>query len=141
MDKTKKVQPNQIPYEAYKEIEEAIGKENITADRATIECYSRFGIDIAGYLKKHAKDPSNIPACIVLPDSTEDIQAVVRIANKYKIPFIPMTNGQLGAACMPTTPAPTICIHFSRMNRVLELNEEKMTIKIEPYVDYGQVQA
>ncbi len=141
MDKTKRVKPNQIPYEAYKEIEEAIGKENITADRATIECYSRFGIDIAGYLKKHAKDPSNIPACIVLPDSTEDIQAVVRIANKFKIPFIPMTNGQLGAACMPTTPAPTICIHFSRMNRVIELNEEKMTIKIEPYVDYGQVQA
>jgi len=117
MEEPKKVVPNRIPAEIYKEIEEAIGKDNITEDRATVECYSKFGIDITGYLKKHAKDPSNIPACIVLPDSTEDIQKIVRIANKYKIPFIPMTNGQLGIASMPTTPEPTICIHFSKMNR------------------------
>lgn len=141
MKKTGKVIPGRIPPEAYSEIEQAIGRENITRDRAIVECYSRFGIDITGYLKKHAKDPSNIPACITLPGTAEDIQAIVRIANKYKIPFIPMTNGQLGVANMPTSPAPFICIHFSRMDRVLEINEDAMTMKIEPYVDYGQVQA
>lgn len=141
MEKKKKVQPNRVSPEVFKALEDIVGKENISQDRAVVETYSRFGIDIPGYLKKHAKDPSNIPACVVLPGSTEEVQAVVRVANKHRVPFIPMTNGQLGIACMPTTPAPTICIHFSRMDRIVELDEDAMTMRVQAYVDYGQVQA
>ena len=89
----------------FQALEVIVGKENITEDRAIIETYSKFGIDITGFLKKHAKDASNIPACVVLPATTEEIQEIVRAANKYRITFISMTNGQLGVACMPTTAA------------------------------------
>ena len=125
----------------YQALEAVVGKEYITEDRAIVETYSRFGIDIPGYLKKHAKDASNIPACVVMPSTIEEIQGIVRAANKYRVPFISMTNGQLGVANMPTTPAPTICIHYSRMNRVLGIDEESMTMRVQPYADYGQVQA
>lgn len=141
MDQQKKVKPNRLPREVYQHLETVVGKEYITEDRAILETYSRFGIDITGFLKKHAKDPSNIPACVVLPATTEEIQEIVRVANNYRVPFISMTNGQLGIATMPTTPVPTICIHFSRMNTILELDEESMTMRVQPYVDYGQVQA
>jgi FAD/FMN-containing dehydrogenase len=141
MEKNNKVQPNKLPTEVYQELENIVGKENITEDRATVETYSRFGIDIIGYLKKHGKDPSNIPACVILPGSTNEVQAIVLIANQYKVPFIPMTNGQLGIVCMPTTPAPTICIHFSRMNRITAFDEDAMTMRVQSYVDYAQVQA
>ena len=141
MTQQKKVISNKLPQEVYQALEAIVGQENITKDRAIVETYSRFGIDITGFLKKHAKDPSNIPACVVLPETTEEIQEIVRIANQYKIPFVPITNGQLGIANMPTSPAPTIFIHFSRMNRVIELDEESMTMRVQPYVDYGQAQA
>ena len=141
MEQQKKVIPNKLPREVYQALETIVGKENISEDRAIVETYSRFGIDITGYLKKHARDASNIPACVVLPATTEEIQAIVRAANTYRVPFISMTNGQLGVACMPTTPAPTICIHYSRMNRVLGIDEESMTMRVQPYADYGQVQA
>jgi len=141
MKKQQKVLPNKLPREVYRELEAIVGKEYITQDRAIVETYSRFGIDIPGYLKKHARDASNIPACVVLPATTEEIQAIVRAANKYRVPFISMTNGQLGVASMPTTSAPTICSHYSRMNRVIGLDEESMTMRVQPYADYGQVQA
>ena len=141
MEEKKKVNPNRLPPDVYAELEAVVGKENISQDRAIVETYSRFGIDINGYLKKHAKDPSNIPACIVLPETTREIQSIVRIANKHKTPFVSMTNGQLGITCMPTTPAPTICIHYSRMNNIIEIDEESMTMRVQPYVDYGQAQA
>ncbi len=141
MTQQKKVIPNKLPGEVFKALEAVVGKENITEDRAIVETYSKFGIDISGFLKKHAKDPSNIPACVVLPQTTEEIQKIVRVANRHKIPFVPVTNGQLGIANMPTTPAPTLFIHFSRMNNIIEIDEESMTMRVQPYADYAQVQA
>lgn len=141
MEQNKKAEPQYFPPEIYQALEDIVGSENISQDRAILETYSKFSIDIAGYLKKHAKDPSNIPACVVLPSTTEEIQAIVRLANTHKIPFVPFTNGQLGIANCPTKPLPTICIHFSRMNKILELNEKTLSATVQPYVDYGQLQA
>jgi len=136
-----KVEPRYLPSEVYRALEEIVGKEHITQDRAILETYSKFSVDIASYLKKHAKDPSTIPACVILPSTTEEIQAIVRVANTYKVPFVPFTNGQLGIASCPTTPQPTIVIHFSRMNQILEINSKTMTARVQPYVDYAQLQA
>jgi len=141
LESKKKVEPQLLPAEIYQALEYIVGKENITQDRAILETYSKYSVDIVSYLKKHTKDPSNIPACVVLPSTTEEVQAIVRVANKHKIPFVPFTNGQLGIANYPTKPLPTLCIHFSRMNKILELNERNMMARVQPYVDYGQLQA
>ncbi|MCK5513868.1 MAG: hypothetical protein KAJ00_05175, partial [Deltaproteobacteria bacterium] len=69
MEAKKKVEPQYLPPEVYLSLEDIVGKEHITQDRAILETYSKFSIDITGYLKKHAKDPSNIPACVVLPST------------------------------------------------------------------------
>jgi len=140
MNTTTKCIPAQIDPAAYRALENVVGPDNISSDRAVLECYSKFSIDSAGTLKKHAKDPSNIPACVVLPGSTEEVQSIVRVCNRYGAPFIPMTNGQIGFSG-PTTPLPTVCIHMSRMNRVLDINESTMTARLEAYADYAQVQA
>lgn len=141
MDSKKHVGPQYLSPAIYKALEDIVGNEYITQDRAILETYSKFSIDIAGYLKKHTKDPSNIPACVVLPSTTEEVQSIVRLANKHKVPFVPFTNGQLGIANYPTKPVPTIVIHFSRMNKILDINTQTMTATIQPYVDYGQLQA
>ena len=88
MEEKKAVRANRLPPAIYAELEAVVGKDYISQDRAVIETYSRFGIDIIGYLKKHAKDPSNIPACIILPGTTEEIQAVVRMPTNIKFLFL-----------------------------------------------------
>lgn len=135
----KKMIPNKLPPEVYRALENIVGKEWISEDRAIVETYSKLSLDAEGFLKKHMRDPSNIPACVVLPGDTEEVQSIVRVANKYKVPFVPFTNGQ--ALSAPTSSTPTICVHLSRMNRVLAIDEENMTATLEAYADYGQLMA
>lgn len=129
--------PARLAPEIYRELENIVGSDWISQDRAIVETYSKLSIDAAGYLQKHMKDPSSIPACVVLPGSTKEVQSIVKVANTYKVPFVPFTNGQM--LCAPTSAVPTICIHLSRMNRVLGIDEENMTATLEPYVDYAQL--
>ena len=136
---TKKMITNKLPVEVYKALENVVGSQWVSQDRADLECYSKLSLDAEGIIKKHMKDPSSIPACVVLPGSTEDVQAIVRVANKHRVPFVPFTNGQAMSA--PTTNEPTICVHLSRMNRVLKIDEDTMAATLEPYVDYGQLLA
>lgn len=139
MDK-KKCVPGRLPPEIYKALEDIVGEEYISEDRAIVECYSKFSVDSGGTLKKHAKDPSNIPACIVLPESTEDVQAIMRVCNRFKVPVIPFTNGMISFNG-PPTPEPTVCVHMSRMNKVLEIDEDNLTARLQAFVDYAQLQA
>ncbi len=136
----KKMIPAKLPPDIYRALEDVVGQEYISQDRAVLECYSKFSVDAGGTLKKHMKDPSNIPACIVYPESTEDVQAIMRICNRYKINVIPFTNGMITFSG-PTTPDPTVCVHVSRMNKVLDVNEDTLTARVEAYVDYAQLQA
>ncbi len=138
--KDKKVIPNRVSREVLQALEDVVGPEWVSEDRAVIETYSRFSVDAAGTLRKHQKDPTAIPACIVLPATTEEVQAIMRITNRFKVQVIPFTNGMISFSG-PTNPLPTICVHVSRMNRVLEIDEENLTATLQAYADYGQLQA
>ena len=140
MEQKKKCVPAQLAPDIYRALENIVGPANISCDRAVLECYSKFSIDSAGTLKKHAKDPGNIPACVVLPGSTVEVQSVVRVCKRFHVHFIPFTNGQIGFNG-PTTPLPTVCIHLSRMNRVLAIDPNTLTARLEAFADYAQVQA
>ncbi len=115
-----KVIPNKVSREVFQALQDVVGPEWISEDRAVIETYSRFSVDTAGALRKHQRDATMIPACIVLPGSTDEVQAIMRIANRFGVQVIPFTNGMI-AFNGPTNPLPTICVHVSRMNRVLDM--------------------
>jgi len=133
----KRIVPAGLEPHVYEELEKIVGSDWISNDRAVIETYSKLSLDPDGYLKKHMKDPSSLPACVILPGSTEDVQSIVRIANTHGVPFVPFTNGQMMSA--PTTKDATLCIHLSRMNNVVSVDEDTMTATVEAYADYGQV--
>jgi hypothetical protein len=52
-----------LPREVITALINIVGEEWVSEDRAIVETYSRFSVDITGTLKKHLKDPSSIPAC------------------------------------------------------------------------------
>ena len=139
MTERKKVIPARIPREVYRALNDIVGSDFITEDRAVIETYSKCSVDCPGFLKKHARDPSNIPACVVLPATTEEVQAICRVASRYGIKLNPFTNGQFLLAAQ-TTGDPTICVHVSRMNWV-RIDEDTMSARLGAYADYGQLQA
>ena len=91
------------------------------------------------YLDAFALDDgsSHAPSAIVAPDSVEQIQAVVQLANKYKLPIWPIARGKnygYGGAA-PEMPG-TVVLDLSRMKRVLEVNEKNGYCLIEPGVGF-----
>ena len=79
-----------------------------------------------------------LPAAVVLPLSREDVQAIVRICARHRIPFVARGAGTgLSGGALPA--ANGIVISFARMNRILSVDIPNQRITVEPGVINAQV--
>ncbi len=63
------------------------------------------------------------PDVVVLPDSTEEVSKIMALAYKQKIPILGRGSGtNLTGGTIPTKGG--IVLHFSRMNRILDIDLE-----------------
>ena len=82
----------------------------------------------------------NIPDAVVFVRCREDVISVVKKANEYKIPIICRGAGtNTVGACRVEHGG--IILNFSKMNKILEINKENMTAKVQPGVVLGDFQA
>jgi 4-cresol dehydrogenase (hydroxylating) len=110
---------------------EALGPDKIAADSAVLGRYSRT-----------LQDSGPCPCCILYPTSTEEVQAVVKVAGEHGVPVYPISRGKnwgYGDACAPTEGA--AIVDLSRMNRIIEVNTELAYAVIEPGVSQGELHA
>jgi glycolate oxidase len=108
-----------ISKEAYREIEDVVGTENISDDPVIKYAYR------SPYLT------------VVLPGNTAEVAAVVKLCNKHKIPFKAQSTGW---SFYPPN-YDFIFIDLRRMNRLIEINEKNMYAVVEPYVISAQLMA
>ena len=84
-------------------------------------------------------DIKNIADAVVFVQNTEEVQQVVKLAAKYKIPIICRGAGtNVVGAC--TIEHGGIILNFSKMNKILEINPQNMTAKVQPGVIVGELQ-
>ena len=130
-----KVVPQRLSREAYHALESVVGKEWVSEDRAVIEGYVISCIEAGVSIRALHKDRALRPAAVVLPASTEEVQGIVKIANRYGFPVQPYANAQSQTAC--TVPG-TVVVSMRRMNKI-RVDEENMRMTVEPCVDYGMI--
>lgn len=119
------------PYAAFEDI---LGPDNISADPVILYSYAwRSGL-LAGATKFMPRFEA-----VVLPASTEEVQAIVRLCNKFNLQFKASSTGW-GVFNDPSGPG-VIRIDLRRMNRIIEINEKNMYAVVEPYVIGAQLQA
>ncbi len=76
---------------------------------------------------------------VIMPDSAEQIQEIVKIANKYKIPLVPWVSGiNFGSIATPRKGG--ILVDLRRLNRVLEVNEDDMYAVVEGGITWADLQ-
>lgn len=81
----------------------------------------------------------NLPDAVVFVENTEQVQRVVKLANKYKVPIICRGAGtNVVGAC--TVEHGGIILNFSRMHKILSISKENMTAVVEPGVVLGDLQ-
>ena len=86
-----------------------------------------------------AVEPSRqlLASAAIAPESVEQVQQVVRTANKYRIPLYAISTGRnLGYGGSAPTFSGSVVVDLKRMNRVLEVNEHDAYVVVEPGVNF-----
>lgn len=73
----------------------------------------------------------------VAPANVEQVSEVVRIARRHRVPLFPISTGKnFGYGGPSPNVTGSVVLDLKRMNRVLELNEERAYALLEPGVSY-----
>ncbi|MFD0668239.1 FAD-binding oxidoreductase [Ramlibacter sp. MAHUQ-53] len=106
---------------------------------------ARFGAQCSTALavrEQHGRDESPFiappPAAVVFAESTQDVSDAVRLAAAHDVPVIPFGVGSSLEGHLLAVQG-GICIDVSRMNRVLSVNPEDLTVTVQPGVTRKQL--
>src|SRR4051794_11764734 len=74
-----------------------------------------------------------MPDAVLLPDSTEQVQAILRICHHERIPFVARGAGTgLSGGALPVENG--VVISLARMNRILDVDFDNARVIVEPGV-------
>lgn len=92
--------------------------------------------------EQHGRDESPFdvppPELVVFCESTEDVAAVVKLADQYSVPVIPYGAGSSLEGHLLAVQG-GICIDLSRMNSVLSVQAEDLTVTVQAGVTRNQL--
>jgi glycolate oxidase len=125
--------------EAYEALESIVGAENVSCDPAVLDSYA-FEV-LAELVRPEYSKYMPRPVAVVMPGSTEEVQAVVLLANKYRLKIKPLSTGWYHWAAPLRDDEPTLQLDMRRMNKIVEIDEKNGIAVVEPYVIAGQLQA
>ncbi|MCA1060655.1 glycolate oxidase subunit GlcD [Rossellomorea aquimaris] len=75
----------------------------------------------------------SMPDAVIVPRTTKEVAEIVKICHEHGIPIVPRGSGtNLCAGTCPTEGG--IVLLFTHMNNILELDEENLTITVQPGV-------
>ena len=111
-------------------LQNAVGLENVSTNTAVLASYSATGSF------QYGSGRSDVPDFVVMPRTTEQVQDVLRIADRYRVPVVPVSSSV--GSCRPVYGG--IVLDMSEMNHILDINVEDGYALIEPGVTFGQLQ-
>ena len=125
--------------EAYQAFESVVGPDNISDDPALLDSYryplSHTAIHMGPYYRVYTPRGE----AVLLPGSTEEVQSIVKLCNKYKIRFKPSST--FWSAWGYPLEDNTIQLDMRRMDRIIEIDAKNMFAVVEPYVIGATLQA
>ena len=111
-----------------REMEEIVGKENVSVSRANAELYS-YDASLA----------RGKPGVVVFPGDGQEVARVVRAAQRSGVPFVPRGFGtNLSGGTIVTVEGLVICL--SRLNRILGMYPESRYAVVQPGVTNLELQ-
>jgi glycolate oxidase len=106
-----------------KQLEDIAGKEFVLTAKEDLTTYAYDGTTTW----------SHSPDIVVLPDSTEQISRILKLAHTHKIPVTPRGSGtNISGGSVPVRGGIVLCT--TRMNRILDINKANLTARVEPGV-------
>lgn len=101
----------------------------VLTDAASLEAYG----------KDWTKHFPPAPSAIVFPKDIEQVQAIVRWANRHKVALVP-SGGRTGLSAGAVAANGEVVVSFDYMNRILDFNAFDRTVVCQPGVVTEQLQ-
>ena len=128
-----------LPKHVYKALEDIVGDRNISDDPAVLDLYSYSLAHTAIHLGPFYNTFTPRGAAVLLPGNTEEVQAIVKLCNQYKIKF--KASSTFWSAQGYPSEEDTIQLDMRRMDRILEIDDKNMFAVVEPGVIGATLQA
>jgi FAD/FMN-containing dehydrogenase len=108
--------------QAFDELRDTLG-ERVTRDKTQRICYSR---DWSPRHRTHV----DLPDIVVVPQTTDEVVEIVRIAYRHRIPIVPFAGGTgMGGGVAAWKGG--IAMETKSLNQVLELDEVNMMVTVQ----------
>ncbi|ROL77192.1 FAD-binding oxidoreductase [Pseudomonas vranovensis] len=101
----------------------------VLTDAASLEAYG----------KDWTKHFAPAPSAIVFPKSIDQVQAIVRWANRHKVALVP-SGGRTGLSAAAVAAHGEVVVAFDYMNQILDFNEFDRSVVCQPGVVTQQLQ-
>ena len=96
--------------------------------------------DLYVYAHDSSQNPKEVilPLAVVFPKNTQEVSKIAKICFENDVKIVPRAQGT--NHCGGTRPVENcIVIHFSKMNKILEINKENLTAIVEPNTVIGDL--
>lgn len=122
---------NKVSEELVKALQAALGAEHVFTDEEHSDKYKT----------DEETDPHyhHLPEVVVEPANTEEVAAVMKLANEYVVPVTPRSAGT-SVSCGAVPVYGGIVMLLERMNKIIEFNEEAMYMVVEAGVRTAEIQ-
>lgn len=125
----------ELAKDAYRALEDVVGPEYISQDPAIRDTYNQ----VWGNKLLFDEKWSTRPAAVLLPETTEEVQSIVRACNRFKIPFKPFSSGfEIVATALESEKA--IILDLRRMDKIIEFDPKNCHAVVEPFVSVYKLQ-
>jgi len=110
-------------------LREIVGEQRVLTDDSA---FQQYGVD-----RTTIWQPS--PGAVVLPETTEQVQAIVKLANEEKLALVP-SGGRTGLSGGAVALNGEIVIALDRMNKVVEFNPVDQAVTVQAGMITQQLQ-
>ena len=121
-----------ISQEILAKLQALVGAQNVVTDKEQIIIYSHDEVTDPAY--------HHLPEAVVFAENTQQVAAVVKLANEYKFPVVPRGAGT-GLACGAVPVYGGVVLSLEKMAKIIEINADAMYAVVEPGVRTSDLQA
>lgn len=96
------------------------------------ESFARYGCDWTRFWQA-------APSAVLLPETTDEVAAIVRLANEHHISLVP-SGGRTGLSGAAVASNGEVVVAFDRMNKVVQFDEASRAVTVQPGMITQQLQ-
>ncbi|ODQ66469.1 FAD-binding domain-containing protein [Nadsonia fulvescens var. elongata DSM 6958] len=114
---------------AFAEIIKIVGEDSSTTTDSELDTHSD-----SFFNTHHAKEGER-PGLVVMPNSTEQVSQIVKVAHKYRVPITPYSGGtSLEGHYTPTQGG--ISMDFRNMSEIVALHKDDLDVVVQPGIGW-----